>query len=114
MTYIAKPVKMNIYVKLNLHMFYAGILFTRILAICCRPFQNWPNASQKEKAPLEELCTNENTSTPWVQNINDFCNNCSARAPIELKPCPICFVVKYCSKKCQVNDQHLTCHVSDH
>ena len=29
-----------------------------------------PNASQKEKAPLEEPGTNENTSTPWVQNIN--------------------------------------------
>ena len=57
----------------------------------------------------EILGQNDNMVT-----INDFCNNCSARAPIELKPCHVCYKVKYCSRKCQVNDLHLKCHASDH
>ena len=61
MTYIAKPVKMNIYVKLNLHMLVSYLLELLYISELAKCFTK-----------REELCTNENTSTPWVRNINDF------------------------------------------
>ena len=42
---------------------------------------------------------------PIPNHIDDVCHNCLASTPIQLKPCHKCLVIKYCSKKCQVNDE---------